>query len=523
MFTSFSTALSGLNAMTDAIDVVGNNLANLNTTGYKNDAVSFQEVISQALGGSASTQVGLGVARPTTTTQFSQGSIQTTAGQYDAAIQGEGFFVVKGGDGQQLFTRAGNFQVDQNGYLVTAGGERVQGWVADGNGVVSTNGALSDIQVPTGSILQPKPTSTFSLNANLDSSFTPVIPLSASGTTSGNVTITTGSNDTLNLGINGQASRAFTLSNTDTTVTAVATDLQHQFTAAGIQASATVDASSGALVVSSTSNNGSSGVQVYAGDANSTLGIGVTPTAANSGNTFSTTVVQAVDSLGNTIPLTLSFTKETTYGAWNYSVSAPEGTISGGTGTVQFDNTGKMVSLSGPAVTADGRGTNVTLSSLPDGAKDLNMTWSFFNTDGSPRFTQFSEASSASSNNQDGEQPAGLTSVSLGDNGAVLAKYSNGVQAQAAQLAIASIRNPQSLLGSPDNNFSLGADTAAPTIGAPGTGGRGTIQGGALESSTVDIASQFSSLLIFQRSYQANSRVITVSDELSQETVSLIK
>src|ERR1700750_1442677 len=145
MFTSFTTALSGLTSMTKAIDVVGNNLANLNTTGYKDHEVAFKELIAQALDGSASTQVGLGVSRPTITAQYTQGSIQTTSGQYDAAIDGNGFFVVNGAGKQVLYTRDGSFNQDKDGYLVTLGGERVQGWMAT-NGVVNTNGALTDIQ-----------------------------------------------------------------------------------------------------------------------------------------------------------------------------------------------------------------------------------------------------------------------------------------------------------------------------------------------------------------------------------------
>lgn len=521
MFTSFSTALSGLNAMTDAIDVVGNNLANLNTTGYKNNNVHFSELISEALGGTASTQVGLGTARPDTVRSSVQGAIQTTGGQYDAAIQGDGFFVVKGGDGQQLYTRDGEFKVNDNGFLMTQGGEKVQGWSADGTGAVNTNNIIGDIQVPVGSTLQPRATTSFSIAANLNSNSLPLIPMSASGSNSGTVAITTGTNNTMSLAINGTTNN-FTLSNADTSVTAVATDLQNQFTAQTIAATATVNAS-GQLVVTSTSNAANAGVQVLAGNANSTLGLSVTPLTTNTNNTFATEAVQAVDSLGNTIPLTLTFTKATTNGNWNYSLSSAQGTVSGGSGTVHFDSNGKLTGVSSNTITADGKSDAVTISGLPDGSNNITMNWNFFNPDGTPKFTQYSQSSGASSNVQDGQAAAMLTGVTLGDNGQVLAKYSDGTQEIAAQLAMASIRNPDTLLGGADNTLSLGAGTAAPTIGVAGTGGRGTIEGGALEGSTVDIASQFSNLLVYQRSYQANSRVITVSDEISQETVNLIK
>src|SRR5216684_7562697 len=116
MFTSFSTALSALSAQSTAVDVVGNNLANLNTVGFKGSAVSFHDLVSQSLG-TGDTQVGSGVGRPSTVRQFVQGSIQATSGSLDAAIQGDGFFVLKDQSNGLVFSRAGNFQVDAAGNL----------------------------------------------------------------------------------------------------------------------------------------------------------------------------------------------------------------------------------------------------------------------------------------------------------------------------------------------------------------------------------------------------------------------
>src|SRR5215831_16277334 len=114
MFTSFSTALSALNATSTAIDVVGNNLANLNTPGFKSSQVAFRDMVTQSLGaGLGDTQVGFGTGTPLTVRQFTQGAIQTSSGLLDAAIQGDGFFVVKDGQGNQFYTRAGNFQTDK--------------------------------------------------------------------------------------------------------------------------------------------------------------------------------------------------------------------------------------------------------------------------------------------------------------------------------------------------------------------------------------------------------------------------
>ena len=138
-----------------------------------------------------------------------------------------------------------------------------------------------------------------------------------------------------------------------------------------------------------------------------------------------------------------------------------------------------------------------------------------------PRLTQFTQPSAVSANQQDGFPAAQLVRVGIGNGGIVLAQFSNGQQTVVGQLGMASIRNPQSLLAIGNNNYSLSARSALPAIGIPGTGGRGTILGGATENSTVDIAREFTNLIVLQRGYQANARVVTTADELSQETINL--
>jgi flagellar hook protein FlgE len=172
MFTVFNTALSGLNANSTAIDIVGNNLANLNTTAYKADTVEFQDLMSQQLGGSsASSQVGLGVGGAESVPQYIQGSITQTTGAYDAAIQGNGFFVVSGPNNQLLYTRAGDFTLDPTGHLQTASGLDVQGWNAVA-GVVDPNSAVSNIVVPLNGVTPATATANMSATVNLDSTAT---------------------------------------------------------------------------------------------------------------------------------------------------------------------------------------------------------------------------------------------------------------------------------------------------------------------------------------------------------------
>src|SRR5690242_13577142 len=168
MFTSFSTALSALSAHSTGIDVVANNLANLNTPGFKASVVSFHDLVTQSLGaGLGETQVGFGVGSPITLREFRQGAQQTTNGPLDAMIQGDGFFVVAGANNAVEYTRGGNFEVDENGHLTTATGEQVQGWTST-NGVLDTNAPIGNIQVPVGGVKAPVATKSFSFDFNLD-------------------------------------------------------------------------------------------------------------------------------------------------------------------------------------------------------------------------------------------------------------------------------------------------------------------------------------------------------------------
>jgi flagellar hook protein FlgE len=418
MFTSFSTALSALSAHSTAIDVVGNNLANLNTPGYKTSTVSFRDLVTQSLGaGLGETQVGFGTGRPFTTRQFTQGAIQSSTGLLDAAIQGDGFFILRNDRDATLYTRAGNFQVDDLGYLITMTGEKVQGWMEGPDGTVNPTGAIGDIVVPVGTLKTPTATKNFWMDLNLNAG-----------------------------AVAGQ------------------------------------------------------------------------PDAALS---FPMTVV---DSLGNAHVLTVTFTKSTTANEWAYEVTIPDADLATppdppvplASGTLTFDEDGKLLTppLTSPTV-------DVNIDGLANGARDLSLKWSLYSSNGTARITQFPQPSAVSANAQDGSMSASLTRVGLADGGKIIAQYSNGQQRIVGQVALASIRNPESLIAAGNNNYQASARTALPAIGVPETGGRGAVLGGSLEASTVDIAREFTNLIVFQRGYQANSRVVTTVDELSQETINL--
>jgi flagellar hook protein FlgE len=413
MFAAFSTALSALDANGVAVDVVGNNLANMNTTGYKESVAYFQDLVSASMNG-GQTQVGFGVASPLTIAQFTQGAITSSGGSLDAAIQGSGFFVVSN-NGVTQYTRAGSFQVDLAGNLLTPSGQQVQGWMATG-GVVDTGGPVGNITVPVGSLQAPQATRNITLSANFDASATP-----------------------------GAAS------------------------------------------------DWSAPITIY-------------------------------DSLGTAHVLTLNF-QQTAANTWSCQATVPGADVQGGTAgtpsavgnpiTLQFNGSGQLTGTT-PA-------EPINFAFQPgDGAAAMSVNWNPIDADGTSSLTQFDQSSATSASTQDGAAAAQLTSVTMANGGQLMASYSNGQQTVVGQLAIANIQNPQTLLNAGNNNYQVTADTAAPAIGAPGTGGRGTVVGGALESSNVDMATELTSLIVLQSAYQANSKVVTTVDNMAQAATNLI-
>lgn len=420
MFTSFSTALSALSATSTAIDVVGNNLANLNTPGFKTSQICFRDLVTQSLGaGLGETQVGFGTGQPLTVRSFSQGAIETSSGLLDAAIEGDGFFVVQNG-AKTEYTRAGNFQADKNGNLLTDTGSQVQGWMTLNplTGAVDTNGPIGNIIVPVGSLKPPTPTTNFSVDLNLDA------------------------------------------------------------------------------------------------------------TSAANATSDKTIPMTVYDSLGNAHVLSLNFEK-TGANQWSYAVQIPGADVTAGTAGTPYDITGAAGTLTFDTsgnLTNPPAGTPIVfdITGFSDGAGDMNLTWDPYTAAGAARITQFGQPSASSASSQNGSPAAQLVHVGLADGGGILAQYSNGDQVVVGQVAMASIRNPDTLIAAGNNTFQLSARTATPTIGTPGTGGRGNIVGGRIEASTVDIATEFTNLIVYQRGYEANSRVVNTADQLSQDTINLI-
>ena len=415
MLRSMFAGVSGLRAHQSMVDVIGNNIANVNTVGFKGSTMVFQDLLSEVIsgaglptaqaGGTNPAQIGLGVKVGGINTSFTQGAAQLTGRATDLSIQGDGFFVTRNETGQQLFTRSGSLNFDALGRLVTSSGAIVQGWTADSTGVLATNQAPGDINMPLGQQLQPSETTSITLGNNLDASAAP--------------------------------------------------------------------------------------------------------------GTVVTTSIEVFDQQGRAFTVALELTKSATPDEWTVAANSD----TDGDGTVDA-----LVVAGGPLTFDPGTGQ------VTSGAITIDMGLATFagpitldtGTPGDPdALVQFAGSSGAAALIQDGYGLGTLQSFTIGADGTVVGVFSNGRNRPLAQLALASFTNPGGLEKVGESSFRATINSGNAQIGAPGGGGRGTILASTLEMSNVDLAREFTNLIIAQRGYQANSRVITSSDELLQELVNL--
>ncbi len=402
MLRSLFSGISGLRANQTMMDVTGNNIANVNTVGFKSSSVVFQDTLSQLLqggktpvagaGGSNPAQVGLGVRVAGITQNFGQGAAQTTGRATDMMIQGDGFFIEKS-NGQTLYTRGGALSFDGLGQLVSPTGAIMQGWVADANGAINTNGPISDIRLPLGATLAPKLTENVALKGN--------VPGDAAATT--------------------------------------------------------------ALQTS---------VDVY-------------------------------DQLGNAHTLAVTMTKGAgSPPSWTVDITDQSLTppASVGTGTITFNADGTLPTPA-PTITAtvDGQAVAIDVSAM----------------------TGYAGQSSLGVDNQDGFAAGSLQGFSIGPDGVLTGVFSGGRTQPLGQLALATFSNPAGLVKAGDSTYQASVNSGLAQVGTPGSGSRGELAGGVLEMSNVDLAQEFTNLIIAQRGFQANSRVITASDEILQDLVNI--
>jgi flagellar hook protein FlgE len=415
---SFSASLSGLSANQQKLNVIGNNLANINTIAFKASSVNFADLVSQSVGGSSANpmQVGLGVTTGSISPSFKQGGIENTGVPTNVAIQGNGFFVV-GNAANRSYSRAGDFSFDANGTLVTSDGQAVQGFTAINplTGAIVTTGQPTNIVVPPGVLRPPTATTQFGTVSNLNA---------------------------------------------------------------------------GAAV----------------------------------GGTF-TASTQIYDALGTSHVATITYTN-TASGAWTYSISVPGADIAGGTvgtptvikaGTLTFTAAGALNNVDGAAA------ANVAIAgpAWKDGATPTALSWMVLDANNSPTLTGYTSPSATSSVTQNGAAAGTVSGVSIDASGQLVATLGAGQTVIVGQLALANFNNPQGLVKVGSNRFGESASAGIANVGVAGNGGRGSLIGSSLEQSNVDMAQEFTQMILAQRGYQANSKSITTADQLLVDTLNL--
>jgi flagellar hook protein FlgE len=409
MIGSLYSGISGLQANTSAMSVIGDNIANVDTTGFKVSRVSFSNVFNASLGQSRM-QIGRGVTMTGTNANWNSGTLETTTNVTDLAINGQGMFIVRdAADGAQYYTRAGQFEFDRDSYLVTQDGMRVQGYSIDPAGNV---GPMGEIMLPAGMSV-PQATTDITMGVNLDA---------------------------------------------------------------------------GAAV----------------------------------GDTFDTTMT-VYDSLGNPVELTFNF--ERTAAGWDYYCSSSAGNVTVPIDapppdySLVFDAGGALVPGSCVPATAN---PPINIGGLAP-ADPLAITWTILDavnaTDGS--ITGYAATSVKTEQTQNGYPSGMLQGISVDEDGVFTGLYSNGTMLSFAQVALADFASYSGLAKQGSNLYTSSLASGQPVISAPNTAGVGAIAPSSLEMSNVDLAKEFVELITTQRAFQANSKVITTSDEVLAELINI--
>jgi flagellar hook protein FlgE len=414
MIGSLFAGISGLNANATAMTVIGDNIANVNTTAFKANRSSFANMLSQSLTGAGNGDIGRGVEFWGTSATWSQGNVENTASPTDLAVNGKGFFILQDDMGLNFYSRAGEFAFDRNGDLVNPDGLFVQGYEVTAfapDGTLSL-GNIMNINIPGESTAPPSATTDFTVDVNLDA-------------------------------------------------------------------------------------------------------------RAVQNDTYATTM-SVFDSLGNAIPLNITFTRQAAVNTWVASVAVPAtiaapGDVAISPSTLTFTNTGGLA--------GGGSDPTITINNLLTGAAPLSLNWDIFDA-GTPSatngdMTQYASASTTTFQTQNGYSSGVLRGVDVDEEGVVTGIYSNGQLTPLFQLALADFANYGGLQKLGQNLYQESRASGQALPGTPQAGALGAISPQTIEMSNVDLAQEFVKMITTQRAFQANSRVITTSDEILSELINL--
>lgn len=458
---SMYSGVSGLKAHQLKMDIIGNNIANVNTVGYKGQRVTFQEVFSQTIkgasspqsgkGGTNAQQVGLGISLSSIDTFHIRGAVQRTDNNTDLAVNGDGFFMLSNSADtlSRSYTRAGNFNLDEDGNLVASNGYKVLGYMADPTtGVMKSS--LEGIKISKATADDAKATTFNTFEGNLDNNIAKAtVPAIFTGP------------GTLNLGTNKYWETTYKY----TDGLGGQHNLKYTFVR-GLDDNGAVD---------NTPGTGDRSWSVFVKDLDTgayyqqgTTVAGVAPlTPATSGVTTAAPV---------TIP-------------------------------INFDTNGKLTAASIKALNIEIPSKNGSVAFKVD--VDLS------------KLTQFASDSTAAGTKSDGYTQGFLDTYSIGPTGQINAVFTNGQNKVIGQIALSVFKNPAGLVKTSENMYQITQNSGDAIVGVPGDGSMGSLNPGTLEMSNVDISSEFTEMITTQRGFQANSRIITTSDEMLQELVNL--
>jgi flagellar hook protein FlgE len=278
------------------------------------------------------------------------------------------------------------------------------------------------------------------------------------------------------------------------------------------------------------------GTETIAAQASTTFSTTTNLQASSAAGTTFTTPLAVSDSLGETQSLSITYTASATPNTWNYSISLPA-SATGGTGaattltsgTMTFDSSGNLESttvdagsLSGAVSSSGGSITGINIANLTDGAAPMSLTWNLNNAAGSPVISQQDEASATPVTNVDGFGAGTLSSYNVLSNGVVEGTFSNNQTMALGQVAVGNFANPEGLTQTSGGDFQATTASGAAVLGVAGAGGNGTITGGSVELSNVNLSDEFSNMIVAQQNYEANAKALTTLDQVSQATIQLI-
>jgi flagellar hook protein FlgE len=544
LINSLFSGVSGLRNHQTMMDVVGNNIANVNSIGFKGSRVTFSDAFNQILrygsnatnisGGTNTFQLGLG-SKIGIDRNWTQGTFQRTGITTDLGLQGDGLFILKNG-GETFYSRAGAFTFDQDGKLVNPqNGAFVQGKLASSDGVIPPGNHLQDIQIDT-KLKLPAVASTkvgWSGNLKSDASLTRSENYVENGNLNSSMSVGDSISDSNTIYDDWGNEYTFDVSYTKTAADTY--DMQYQLTDS--DGTVVVGPTTKSVVFDANGNistiDGAAADKINISDSVRGLNFDFDPTAVtqiNNSNTLSSIVdegrtpttvtgtVSLYDTLGNAHSLTLTFTKTSSNNwYWQASVPASSGTLTPSTakGSIQFDSDGSVLSMS--------PGTPTVHFTPTTGAAVQDVVLDFGNHDSFSGITQTSSSSDISALSQDGSPSASISNINIDQYGNIVGVFTNGKSQKLAQILLATFGNNNGLISKGDNMYTVTANAGDPLIGAPGESTKTTIQSGALEQSNVDLSEEFTNMIIAQRGFQANARVVTVSDKILQEITNLVR